>query len=57
MFHLLSGRWYKVQAIVFLIEGHIPCDIDHRNSSHVTKVVGPWDFEIYLQSSGTNLSY
>lgn len=58
LFHLFSGKWYKVQTLVFYIEGHILYDLHPQNSRHVVKVVGPWSFnEIYLQSSSTHISY
>jgi hypothetical protein len=47
LFHLLSGRWYKVKKFVFHIKGyiqydslfHILHDIDHRRNRLVTKAV------------------
>lgn len=48
LFHLLSGRWHRVKALVFHIERHIPLDLDHKNSRHVAKVVGPWNFMKFI---------
>lgn len=42
-FCLLSSRWHRVKVLVFHIERHIPLDLDHKNSRHVAKVIGPWN--------------
>lgn len=50
LFHLLSGRWHRLKALVFHIERHISLDLDHKNSRYVAKVVGPWNFMRFISN-------